>query len=391
MKIFIILSRVPFPLEKGDKLRAYHQIKALSKEHEIHLCCLSEATITEKQSRELQKICSELSIFKLNKWKRLIRLGFGVFSDQPFQVKYFYDRSIHKKISKIIEDFAPEQIYAQLIRTAEYVKKEFDIPKTIDYMDALSKGIQRRFDSSPFLKRILLQWEFKRLLKYENLVFDYFDRHTIISEADRKHIYHPKKEEILIVPNGVDFDFFKPIKKEKKYDLVFTGNMAYPPNINCAQYIAKAVFPLLKKQRPEIKIMIAGTSPSKEVLALANENITVSGWLDDIRDAYASAHIFLAPMQIGTGLQNKLLEAMAMKIPCISSPLANSALGAEDQKDILIGENAEQIANFCLLLLDNTQKCNEIANNGFNFVKSHFNWAQTGNQLSTLMKKKISV
>jgi len=391
MKIFIILSRVPFPLEKGDKLRAYHQIKELSKEHEIYLCCLSNNDISQEQKNELSKICAHLSIFKLSKWKRLLRLFLGIFSDQPFQVIYFYQRNIHKKISKIIDDFQPDQIYAQLIRTTEYVKKEYTIPKTLDYMDALSKGIQRRLAGTISIKRWLFQWEFKRLLKYENLIFDYFDRHTIISKADRELIYHPKKQNIQVIPNGVDFDYFLPIEKKKAFDLVFIGNMAYPPNIDCAQFIARNVLPKLKNSKPDVSVLIAGASPSKEVLSLAGKNVKVSGWMDDIRDAYAAAHIFLAPMQIGTGLQNKLLEAMAMKIPCISSPLANSSLGAKHEKDILIGKNAEQIAEYCLLLLDNTEKRDEIANNGFNFVRSHFNWVQTVKELNSLMGENKSI
>ena len=391
MKIFIVLSRVPYPLEKGDKLRAYHQINYLARQHEVHLCCLSENRTDQDSIDHLKEICSQLHIFKLSKIRQFLRLSMGLFSDLPFQVIYFYQSGIHKKISKLIEDIKPDQIYAQLIRSSEYVKNEHGYPKMLDYMDAFSKGIQRRMKGAGAIKRMLLSWEYKRLQKYENLIFDYFERHSIISEPDRELIYHPLKNQIHIIPNGVDLEYFKAKDGKREFDLLFTGNMGYPPNINCAKYIAKKLIPLLKASIPNIRLLIAGAQPSKEILDLKNENIEVSGWMDDIRDAYNNAKIFLAPMQIGTGLQNKLLEAMAMNLPCISSPLANAALGAEEGKDILIGNNAEQLTELCVLLLNNPEKQREIANNGYNFVQKQFDWSQSGDKLIKIMQENKSI
>ena len=133
----------------------------------------------------------------------------------------------------------------------------------------------------------------------------------------------------------MDTEFYKPVKRKKEYDLVFTGNMGYPPNVNSVIFLTEKILPVVRKKMPDIKIMFAGASPDPKVKAVNSENIKVTGWVDDIRNYYAKAKIFIAPMQIGTGLQNKLLEAMAMKIPCISSPLANNALEAEDGKEII--------------------------------------------------------
>ena len=104
--------------------------------------------------------------------------------------------------------------------------------------------------------------------------------------------------------------------------------MSYPPNINAVVYIAEQIMPIIIKQIPNVKFLIAGATPTNDVKNLQSDNIHVTGWLDDIRDAYNESKVFLAPLQIGTGLQNKLLEAMAMKIPCITSSLANNAIGA---------------------------------------------------------------
>jgi glycosyltransferase involved in cell wall biosynthesis len=179
----------------------------------------------------------------------------------------------------------------------------------------------------------------------------------------------------------VDHDYFSPVKGEKKYDVVFTGNMGYPPNIDAARFIAEEIFPLVLKQFPAAKLLLAGATPHARVQALKSKNITVSGWMPDIRDSYASSRIFIAPMRIGTGLQNKLLEAMAMEMPCITSILANQALGAEENKEILVGTSAREYADHIIRLLKDADFAHSLAQNGHTFVKKVFSWENSVNAL----------
>jgi len=324
MKLLVLVSRVPYPLDKGDKLRVYHQVRELSKRHEVHLCCLDDNNTEAVYIKHLKEICNEVSVFRLNKVKIYWNLFRSLFSRKPYQVNYFYQLSVHRKIKAVIHSFQPDRIYCQLIRTTEYVKNEHHIVKTLDYMDAFSKGIDRRVPSAGILKPVFKD-EAKRLLKYEHLIFDYFDQHAIISEEERLLIYHQKREEITIVTNGIDTSFFTPQRKEKEFDLIFVGNMSYAPNVAAVTFLAEEVMPHLTN----VNLLIAGASPSKEVLKLASSNISVTGWVEDIREAYANAKIFVAPLFIGTGLQNKLLEAMAMELPCITTELVNNSLKAK--------------------------------------------------------------
>ncbi len=390
MKLFVLVSRVPYPLEKGDKLRAYHQIKRLSKHHEVMLCCLNDDDLHPEAEKELKAICHQLEIIKLNKARILMNLFFAMFSNQPFQVKYFYQRGAQKRINQLIDQFHPDHIYCQLIRSSEYVKNQHNYPKTIDYMDAFSKGVERRITKAPWYLRWVFKSEAKRLLAYENIIFEYFDFKTIISHQDRDLIYHPNRNDIKIILNGVDTDFFHHMPHEKEYDLVFTGNMSYPPNVESVEYLVKEIMPLVQQKRPGINLLISGVNPAPSVKALASDHITVSGWVDDIRTSYASARIFIAPMQIGTGLQNKLLEAMAMHLPCITSPLANNALGAVHNESILIGAQPDEYAACIIRLLEDEALSEKIASNGHLLVKSKFNWEATTDELSNLMAEKVT-
>ena len=384
MKIFVLLPRFPFPLEKGDKLRAYNQIRQLSVKNEIFLCTLSDIKIKPEYIKALEPYCKSITNFNISKISIIINVFLAFFNGKPFQVGYFYNSEINKKIDKLIDKIQPNHIYCQLIRVAEYVKNK-KIPKTLDYQDVFSKGVERRCQTSPFYLKPVLKSEYKRLLKYEADIFDYFDNKTIISKPDRDLIQHKDKGEIKIVINGVDTEFFKPMDIPKEYELVFIGNMGYPPNVNAAEYLVKEILPLVQKQKPEVKLVLAGASPHANVTALKSDKVEITGWVEDIRECYAKAKIFIAPMQIGTGLQNKLLEAMAMKIPCITSPLANEALEAKNSVEILVGETAKEYANHIIHLLDKKELANELALNGYNFVHRNFNWAVATGELEKLI------
>ena len=180
MKILVLLSRIPYPLDKGDKLRAYHQIKNLSKNHKIYLIALNESKAHPDAYENLKKYCSHIKFIKLSRFRIYLNIFLCFFQNKPFQIAYFYSKKVQKQINGVIDDFKPDHIYCQLIRMAEYAKHS-DIPKTLDYMDALSKGIKRRIETSELYLRWILKMEGKRVMRYEHHIFKHFDFKTIIS------------------------------------------------------------------------------------------------------------------------------------------------------------------------------------------------------------------
>ncbi|MEI7983501.1 MAG: glycosyltransferase, partial [Bacteroidota bacterium] len=321
----------------------------------------------------LKKYVKAIHIIPISKITIFFNLLKTLFSGKPLQVGYFYNASSARKVNKLIEKYQPDHIFCQLIRVAEYVKS-VRIPKTLDYQDVFSKGFERRLATASFYMKPFLKIEFRRLLRYEHMAFEACDNKIIISEPDRDLIPHPEREKIVVVANGVDTDFFKPIETEKKFDLVFTGNMGYPPNIKSAEFLVNEILPKVLIHKPGIRLLIAGANPHLRVMVLKSPQVEVSGWVSDMRNCYASARIFIAPMQIGTGLQNKILEAMAMQIPCITSPLAFQALKARDGEDILVAQTPEDYARHIIMLLENPERSLQIAKNGYTFVHRNFNW-----------------
>ena len=303
-----------------------------------------------------------------------------LFSQKPFQVGYFFQKRIKHKVLEQIEAFSPDVIYCQLVRVAEYVKDIHNISKTIDYMDAFSKGMLRRSEIEKGIKKYLLKLEGERLRIYENRIFDYFDNHTIISEQDRFYIGHSNNHTIKVIENGIDSGFFDYEKDpQKEYDLVFVGNLNYAPNISCCEFLIEQLYPELIKETPGLKVLLAGANPHERISSKIkdNPNIELSGWVEDIRDSYLSGKVFVAPLFIGTGLQNKLLEAMALGVPCITTSLANNALGAQVNSEVLIADSVQDFVKSIHELKTDDAKYAEITTNAKAFVKQHFNWRES--------------
>jgi glycosyltransferase involved in cell wall biosynthesis len=384
-KLFMIISRFPFPLEKGDKLRAYYQLRELSKDFRIHLVCLTASTVSDEHLKKINVFCEELYVFRLTKPGIFWRLFLQLFSDKPFQVAYFYTYRIHKKIKKLLSSIKPDHIYCQLIRTSEYVKNYHVCPKTIDYMDALSVGMERRSSLTAGIKMFALKEEAKRLRAYERTVFDYFENQIIISEQDRSFIAHPERNKISIVPNGIDQSFFEEKSIEPEFDLVFIGNLSYPPNVEAACFLAKTLLP----QLPDRKMLLAGATPLPRISKLSSKskNITVLGWTEDIRDIYRRGKIFVAPLNIGTGMQNKLLEAMALGVPTVTTSLVNNAIGGRHGEHLLVADDLSDMLN-CVIELENDQELrNRLIKNARDFVKERYSWHAATKELKEIIQR----
>jgi len=389
-KILFITSRFPYPLNKGDKLRVDFQLKCLAQGNEIHLIAIEETRVSPAQLEAISPFCKSVRVFVLPLYKRIFQLLLSLFKGIPLQVAYFYNPGIQKEIEKFTAEIKPDHIHCHLIRTTEYVKKMEGINKSLDFMDAFGKGMEKRQKiERNFFRRLLFNYEKKRLYAYEASVFNFIDKFCIISDQDKKSVQSPKAGQIVVIPNGVDFESFYPRKEEKKYDLVFMGNLGYPPNIDASLFLANEIIPLVIKHKPDIKLLLAGINAPGQIKKLRSENIDVIENFNDISDSIAISKIMLAPMKISIGLQNKILQAMAMKIPCIVSTASNNAINAPDKKAVIEANTPEEFTREILTLLNDEKLLSEIGEEGYRFVKENYSWTKQNALLRKLMLSEI--
>lgn len=319
--------------------------------------------------------CEEIHIFNIGKIDGAYALAKTTFGKKAWQTGLFYRKRIEKQIVAIAEKWQPDRVFCQLMRMVSYAEA-LNFPVTFDFMDAFSVGMKRRADHSRWPANWIFAEESRRLLHHERKALERFEDCTIIAQPDADAI----GEGIRIVPNGVNLDYFSPDypRDEPVHDLAFVGNMSYYPNGQAAGSLVMDILP--KLDRP-VRLLLAGASPTAFVKSLASERVSVPGWFDDIRDAYVSGRLFVAPLFTGSGQQNKLLEAMGLGIPCITTPIVAKGIGATAGKHVLVAEDVKAFAAAIDRLLGDVVLQQELAKAGRAFVEQHFSWEQAVNTL----------
>jgi glycosyltransferase involved in cell wall biosynthesis len=373
MKVLFILSRFPYPLEKGDKLRAFQQIMNMHASGiEVHIAAISDCPVNKSHIEKIEPYCKGIRLIQMNKMQIFMNLLFSFFRSLPLQVGYFYSSRNKSFFLKAINEVQPDLIYCQLIRTALFVKDLNSFPKVIDYQDAFVKGTRQRLADAPVLLKSLFRREIRLVESFEKKTFNWFHKHFIISEQDKEHLSFMEKDRVVVLPNGIDTVNFMTVSIHKEYDVTFVGNMNYPPNVDASVFLVSEVMPLVWKVRPETNVQLAGANPAAAVRRMESDKVKVTGWVDDIRMCYGKSKVFIAPMRIGTGLQNKLLEAMSMKIPSITTSLSAEPLGAVPGKEILVGNSKDELAAHIIKLLSDVDFANRMAEQAHLFVTGNF-------------------
>ncbi len=383
----VLSSRFPLPLEKGDKLRLFHQIKYLSQTFEITLVSLAEDQPTPELVEQMQSYCDDIYIFPFSRWSGYKRAISGLFKGIPANVGYFDQPKIRQQVTAIVQDVKPDMLFVQLIRMAPYLNEGWQMQKVIDYMDAFSLRSRRRKEQGG-LSALFWNMETRLLERYENSVSPLFSRKFIISEVDKQQLEALGVRDIGLLRNGVDTDYFSADDTvDKCFDLLLVGNMSYHPNALAAKYLVEQIAVPLRKKYPKLKVLIAGASPTQTVRDLARDWVTVTGYVPDIRKSYDQARIFVAPIFTGSGLQNKILEALSMQLPCVTTSIVNDSIGAPE--DVLKEANDAEAFQMEVSRLLESPELNRMGRSGRKFVEKHFNWGECSKPLDALKEKAI--
>lgn len=382
MKLVVIASRIPFPLDKGDKLRLFHQLESLNKHFEICLICLTDQK-NAALPQSLIDITKEIHVIQLSKWRMLLNLTWAVFTQTPFQVAYFFQRQAKQRVDKIIYRFQPQHIYCQLIRTAPYAVDLFNIHKSIDFMDALSKAAERRYNTSHGISKLFWKEEWMRTKNYELKCHLYFQNHFIISKNDLSFLNFPPQPETIVLPNGAPQNDLASVEATKSTDVLFVGNMSYPPNQKAAEHLYEIHLQL----PPNITFQIAGVNPSVKLLKYSTHNFNVSGFVSNINQCYVSAKLFVAPMTIGAGMQNKILEAMAAKLPVITTSLAARAFQNVEESAMIIEDDLSKYPEIIKNYLSLDSKRMHDGTMNLHYVKKFYDWDIVNDILIQRIKK----
>lgn len=392
--IVFLCHRVPYPPDKGEKIRAWHILQYLARTHRIHLGCLSDEPHDAAGLEALHEICASLGRFAVNpraqRLRALARLGSG----QPLTAGFFYSVRLVRWIDQIFERYRIGRLFVFSSGMAGYAIGRRARLRVLDMVDIDSEKWRAYSSCHRWPMRAIYHREAEALLAFERRAVMEFDATLFVSEAEANHFLRLAPEcgdRVGSIENGVDLLHFSPQQRfarpfvDGAEHLVFIGRMDYWPNIDAVVWFAEEVLPLLREGRRRIEFHIVGANPVSRVSALRRiSEITVTGRVPDVRPYLRHANVVVAPLRVARGIQNKVLEAMAMGRPVVTTPAGFEGLRAVSGRDLLVCAEAQDMARRICEILDGQHP--RLGAAARQAVERNHDWAKTLRPLDALLQ-----
>lgn len=390
MKILFITPRLPYPPHGGDKLRAFNLIKYLSRKHSIYLVSFIESKKELECVAPMREYCVNVEVILLKPIQSYINCLLFSLSLVPFQVAYYRDRRMKDKICEVIKREKIDGIYIHLLRMAQYVKDVNEINRILDLTDSLSLSLKRslKFRNHLFFAFYFIEW--LKIMIYEPRIIKYFNGCLLVSNVDKEANKPLKKaNNIAVIPNGVDFEYFKPKGNEySRNSIVFIGNLHSFPNKDAVLYFCRDILPFIKKEIPDIKFYIVGINPTKKILELAKDKtVIITGGVDDSRPYLSDAAAMVCPIRVATGMQNKILEAMAMGLPVISTSIATLWMDKKEDSGVLIADTPMEFAKKVTEVIKDKNLREKLSISARKLIVESYDWNKNIKKLEQLFEE----
>jgi polysaccharide biosynthesis protein PslH len=391
LRVLFLCARFPYPPYKGDQARAYHQIRLLARRHRISLLSFVDAAVTPELVRRVRPLVEDMTLVPLGPRRMAMNLAQRLPTAMPWQTAMFSDRRMRLALRECLEAARFDLVHVQLARMAPYLEGQRSLPRLIDLIDALSVNMARRAARERQPRRFLLLEESRRLRAYEHNVCDTYDAVTVVSESDRAAI--GSRPNLFVNPNGVDLEVFRPrLGPSDPNRIIMTGNMSYFPNIDGLRWFTSHVLPAIQRRRPGITVHIVGVNPHRQIqqLAAANPAVRITGFVQDLAEQLASAAVAFVPLRSGSGMQFKVIEAMACGTPVVTTSFGIGGLSVVNGRDILVADEPAEFADAVCRLLEHPELRDRLARAGRRYVSDNFTWERIVSELEGLYTQTVS-
>ena len=398
LNIVVLSHRVPYPPNKGEKIRTYNQLEFLkARGFKITVFCLLHDKNDAALAAEYQQK-SGFRVVTCDVGFTKPRMLMGLLGFRALSVSNFYNSTLQKKLNAFLENTSVDAFYCTSSAMAEYVFQrntadQLSPRMIVDFMDLDSDKWRQYVKVNNFPMTAVYRYEARALLKYEKKIQQEFDECIFISknEVDLFQSLLPASASNLnVIGNGVDLSAFRPrpeMTLEKPLTLLFSGVMDYFPNENAMVWFVKNVWPILKVQHPDARLVIAGMNPSPAIVEMGVDNsITVTGFVDDMLECYHQANIFIAPFQIARGVQNKILQSFACGLPVVSTPVGAEGIDCNDGEHLMIADSAEEFVEKIDVLVGDKQKYMDICQSAITLVNENFTWDAVNHSLPDILR-----
>ncbi len=398
MNILFLTPRFPYPLIGGDRIKPYNLLCHLAKTHNVHLITFYQGGNPPKSYiKEITDIGIELSYIPLYPLDAGLRSITSLSNRLPLEIAYYTQSNYRKILNELIITKHFDLAFAFFMRTAEYLKN-IKIKKILIAEDCRTLYQKRSYSQTKnLLQKSVRFWEYIKLKKYEPKITSFFDITTCVTDTDIEALkqLNPNAEYRLLT-NGVDIYKFTPPKdNSERQGLLFAGKLDIWANILMIKTIVNDIFPIVKEQIPNVTLKIVGSRPLPQIINIckSDENIELIADVPEMQPYLQSAQLFIHPHTGGSGIQNKLLEAMACGCPVVTTPTGIQGIEATHRKEVLIGTNPSELANHCIEVLTNLQLTEQLSVNSRDLIVKTHSWDKVFEDLDNiifeLMNNKI--
>ena len=391
-KLLYLVHRLPYPPNKGDKVRSYHLLKHLAARHQVFLGTFVDDPEDEVHVPTVRALCAELHVARLHPRQAKLRSALALLGDQALTLRYYRDAGMAQWIDRLAARHAIDAVVAFSSAMAQYAQRLPEVPMLVDFVDVDSAKWSEYAANHRWPMSWLYDREGKSLLAYERLVAMQATRSFFVTEKESALFGQLAPEcaaKVDTISNGVDADFFapdpgrpspfaaaqaSPVATGPEIPIVFTGAMDYWPNIDAVTWFVSDIWPTLRSRWPQLRFYIVGRSPPASVQALADSSVVVTGTVPDVRPYLQYASVVVAPLRVARGIQNKILEAMAMARPVVAAQGCVAAIDALDGRELIGAESVADYVDAVARLLETPHEANSMGAAGRQRVLTSYSW-----------------
>lgn len=373
MKILAVCARIPAAQKKGEQVLSFNRLTFLAKRHTVQVLCFAPDTKDVADKLALEALGITVHTVPWCVANALWIVMMSLFdSSKPLQCAFYTSNAFHRLFDNILRAFNPDAVYVTTVRPLGNIS-DSEKPLYIDMVDSMGLNFARRRDAARGLNRVLLAVEAERVKVFERKIAQKSNQSFVVSNIDRTYIGVDK---VSVLPLGIDLRHFQRTHTfDQEPIVVFSGNMFYQPNVEAASWFVSCCWQAIKALVPEARLVIAGSNPAPRIRELAaDSSITVTGRVESMAAVLNASRVAIAPMQSGSGMQFKVLEAMACAVPVVATTIGLGDIKAIANQDILIGDTPEAIVKLVVALLQDASKRVKVGEAGYRYVLANHQW-----------------
>ena len=375
MRILFLSQRVPYPPNRGDKITTWRLVDRMRRNHDVTCVAFAHDAFDLQAARELEAMgIPTLPIRHRDGWKRLTS-SMLLLSSNPLTLGVYGSRKLQAVVDRLMPNV--DLAYAYSSSMGAFLERHADKPRIMHFGELDSDKWRQYGEFAGFPMRQVYRRESQTLLEFERRIARSFSE-NVLCTATEQRLFQEKipGARSVVLRNGVDLSYYKPTDAEPwSGHIVFTGVMNYYPNVDACRFFVKEVFPLVRKEFPRTRFTIVGAHPTPEVRKLGRTiGVSVTGYVTDTRKILRTASVSVAPLRMARGIQNKVLEAMAMGIPVVGTSAAVQGVDGLAGRDYLVGDDAQEFAEAVCKLFRDPEVAQEQGLRGRRFVESTYDW-----------------